>query len=258
MNQTLLRFQEVTFSYRPDHHAVLQNLSLDIRQGSISAILGPNGAGKTTLLHLALGWLRPQSGQVMLEDKPLGAYTRRELGKKMSLVPQNEKIAFEYSLLEYVLLGRAPYLNPLDMPGEEDCHLAVRALEQVGLGHLTYRSVMNLSGGELQLVLIARSLVQQPRLLLLDEPTSHLDLGNKGKTLHILKSLAESGVTILFTTHDPDAASSISNYLILMNHGKVLDYGALDEVFTSEKLTNTYHTPVKVMQVDGHWVALQA
>jgi len=176
----------------------------------------------------------------------------------MSLVPQNEKIAFEYSLLEYVLLGRAPYLNPLDMPGEEDCHIAVRALERVGLGHLTHRSIMNLSGGELQLVLIARSLVQQPRLLLLDEPTSHLDLGNKGKTLHILKSLAESGVTILFTTHDPDAASLISDYLILMNHGNILDYGALEEVFTSEKLTQTYHIPVKVMRVDGHWVALQA
>ena len=171
----ILRFEQVAFTYT-NGKEVLHTLSLDLREGCPTVILGPNGSGKTTLLHIALGWLKPSNGRVLLAGKPLRAYSRRELGQWMGLVPQSEHTPFEYSLLEYVLLGRAPYLHPLAMPEASDYARAQAALERVGMGELSGRSILRLSGGERQLVLVARALAQETRLLLLDEPTSHLDL----------------------------------------------------------------------------------
>jgi iron complex transport system ATP-binding protein len=176
---SLLAFQDVRFVYPANDRPVFPQLTLDIAPGTVTAILGPNGVGKTTLLHLALGWLKPQAGHVALQGRPLGSYSRGEPGRKMGLVPQSEHTAFEYSLLEYVLLGRAPYLKPLEMPGPEDARIALDALARVGLAGWEGRSIARVSGGERQLVLVARALAQQPRFLLLDEPTSHLDLGTR-------------------------------------------------------------------------------
>ncbi len=252
----LLLFDQVTFGYQPDSRAVLRALSLEIKAGTVTAILGPNGAGKTTLLHLALGWLAPQSGQVQLDGQSLGSYSRRELGRWMALVPQSERIPFDYSILEYVLLGRAPYLAPLDMPGAEDCGISEQAIEQVGLGRLDGRAVTTLSGGERQLALVARALAQQPRLLLLDEPTSHLDLANKARLIKLMQELAAQGVTMLLTTHEPDVAAAIATHLVLMRDGQVYQTGSLSQVFTAEHLSATYDVPVSVTQVDGRRIAL--
>ena len=147
MNAALLSFENIHFGYAPGGQAVLKDLSLQLGGHSITAILGPNGAGKTTLMYLALGWLKPQQGTIRLADRPLGSYSRRELGQWLGLVPQNEHIPFEFSLLEYVVLGRAPHLNALEMPGAKDCQIALDALDQVGLVDLAYRSVTSLSGG---------------------------------------------------------------------------------------------------------------
>ena len=204
---TLLAFQDIAFRYQPHNGPVLRQLALEIQPGTITAILGPNGVGKTTLLHLTLGWLKPEAGQVRLAGKPLGSYSRHELGQWMALVPQSEHMPFDYSVIEYVLLGRAPYLKPLEMPGERDRLIARQAVEQVGLSGLEKRAITRLSGGERQLVLLARALAQQPRLLLLDEPTSHLDLSNKSRLLGLLQQLVAQGVTIMLTTHEPDVAA---------------------------------------------------
>ena len=222
----------------------------------MTAILGPNGAGKTTLLHLALGWLKPQSGYIRLEQRLLKDYSRRALGQWMGLVPQSEHISFEYSLLEFVLLGRAPYLSALAMPEKADYEIALDALRQVGLDALYQRSILSLSGGERQLVLIARALAQRPRLLLLDEPTSHLDLGNKGRLVHLLRDLQTRGVTILFTTHEPEVAAALATHLVLMQKGQVLKAGPLANVFTAADLTRLYQLPVSVVDLDGHKVTL--
>jgi iron complex transport system ATP-binding protein len=250
----LFSFQDITFGYSLDGRPALRNLSLDIQRGAVTAILGPNGAGKTTLLHLALGWLKPQSGRVVLDGRPLSAYSRGELGRWMGLVPQSEHIAFEYSLLEYVLLGRAPYLNPLEMPGPLDCQIAAQALEKVGLGGWDNRPITHLSGGERQLLLVARALAQQPRLLVLDEPTSHLDLGNKLRVLTLLRELNAHQVTILLTTHEPEVAAVVATHLVLMRDGQVLRAGRLAEICTSEHLSETYDMPIRVAQVDGRQV----
>ena len=252
----LLNFEGVTFRYPSAGQAVMEGFNLVIEPGTVTAILGPNGAGKTTLLHLALSWLRPQQGQILLDGRGLNHFARRELGQWMGLVPQSEHTSFEYSLLEYVLLGRAPYLPPLGMPGDADYQIAIDAIRQVGLASIAHRSILSLSGGERQLVLVARALAQQPRMLLLDEPTSHLDLSNKGRLVHLLRELAARGVTILFTTHEPDVASALATDLVLMRKGQVLETGSLEDVLTTASLTRLYQLPVQVAQVDGRKVVL--
>lgn len=257
MNTTpLLEFDRITFCYPASHQPVMENFTLGIEAGSVTAILGPNGAGKTTLLHLALGWLKPQTGDIKLEGLALDKYSRRDLGQRMSLVPQSELTAFEYSLLEFVLLGRAPHLPPLAMPGKQDLEIAARALQQVGVSHLEGRSILSISGGERQLVLVARALTQQPSLLLLDEPTSHLDLGNKVRLIHLLRELQAHGVTVLFTTHEPEVASALATNLVLMQKGRILKTGTLEETFTSQNLTRLYQSPVTVIETDAKKVAL--
>jgi len=256
MSAALIAFQDVRFSYPANGRPVFQRLTLDIASGTATAILGPNGAGKTTLLHMASGWLKPQAGQVMLQGLPVGSYGRGELGRRIALVPQSEHIAFEYSLLEFVLLGRAPYLKPLEMPGPDDARIALDALARVGLAGWGERSIARISGGERQLVLVARALVQQPRILLLDEPTAHLDLGNKARLLALLRDLVGQGVTVLLTTHEPEVAASLATHLVLMRGGQVLQTGSLAEAFTGECLSATYGVPVEVAQVHGRQVVL--
>lgn len=256
MSAPLLAFHDVQFGYGANGKTVFHELSLDIAAGTVTAILGPNGAGKTTLLHLALGWLKPQAGQIVLRDRPLTAYGRGELGRLIGLVPQSEHNPFEYSLLEYVLHGRAPYLKPLEMPGPEDIRIAQEALARVGLAGWEERSMARLSGGERQLVLIARALTQEPRLLLLDEPTSHLDLGNKTRLLALLRQLVAQGVTIVLTTHEPEVAAGLATHLVLMRQGQVLQTGPLPDTFRSDHLSATYGVAVEVAQVNGRQVVL--
>ena len=251
MNGSILKINALTFSYSSSATAAVKEVTFDITPQTVTAILGPNGAGKTTLLHLILGIKHPLTGSILLHDRPISSYSRHELSQNIGLVPQSEYIPFEYSVLEYVTLGRAPYLGPLELPGKQDTVIARQALNDVGISHLENRSIPALSGGELQLVLLARALCQQPRVLLLDEPTSHLDLANRNVTLQIMDRLRRAGTTLIFSTHDPEAASLIADKLVLMRAGQVLDAGSMDDVFTTEKLSSTYGTPVEVVQIDG-------
>ncbi len=250
-----LAFDTLSFAY-PESPLVLNGLSLGFERGSITALLGPNGAGKTTLLHLALGWLKPVSGKVKLDGRNLNSYSRQELGRRVGLVPQSENISFEYTVLEYVLLGRAPYLPPLSMPGDEDLFAAQNALAQVGLAGFEMRTMLELSGGERQLVLVARSLAQNPQILLLDEPTSHLDLGNKARLVQIFKTLQTQGITILLTTHDPELAALLSTHIVLMGRGGILAGGLVSDVLTAEHLSQLYGVPVRMAEVAGQKVIL--
>ncbi len=252
----IISLSNLTFSYDADLQNAISDLSLEIPAGSIAAILGPNGAGKSTLLHIILGMLTPQGGQVLLEGKNLSTYSRREMSRLVGLVPQIEHIPFEFSVMEYILLGRAPYLGILQMPAEEDYQTVSEILRTLKLTHLAHRAVLDLSGGERQMVLMARALAQQPRILLLDEPTSHLDLSNKGHILRILRDLAEQGVTVIFTTHDPYTAVLSAQYLILMRDGNILDSGPIEQILKADKLTSTYGVPVRVVKVNGHSVIL--
>lgn len=250
--QNAISLSEIKFSYEPDQPVVLQDLSLDIPSGSLTAILGPNGGGKTTLLHILLGLLAPQAGTLRIAGQAPSGYSRRELSRIIGLVPQNEHIPFDFSLLDYVLLGRAPYLGALEQPREEDRCCALKALETAGLGNMLERPVTTLSGGERQLAMIARALAQSPRILLLDEPTSHLDLGNRHAVQGVLRKLAGDGVTVIFTTHDPNLVTSMADFVILLRHGAALAVGAAESILTTDLLSATYGIPMQVVTYGFH------
>jgi iron complex transport system ATP-binding protein len=256
MSRSFIELDKVSYTYTSENNQVLRTFSLTIKEGDISTILGPNGIGKTTLLHLILGWIKTNEGSIVLSGRRLGDYSRKEMGQLVGLVPQDEHIAFEYTLLEYVLLGRSPHLHALESPRSHDYAMAMKALERVGLGDLAERSVTHLSGGEKQLVLIARSLAQDPAILLLDEPMSNLDLSNKKRILEVLLSLKKEGVTILFTSHEPDIAASISDYLILMGQNYTIEQGSVEEVFTRESLSRVYNIPINIVEVQGRKMVL--
>lgn len=254
--QSALSLSGIKFCYEPNQPVVLQDVSLDIPAGSLTAILGPNGGGKTTLLHILLGLLAPQAGTLRITGQAPSDYSRRELSRIIGLVPQNEHIPFDFSLLDYVLLGRAPYLGALEQPGAEDQRCALKALETAGLGDMLERPVTTLSGGERQLAMIARALAQSPRILLLDEPTSHLDLGNRHAVQEVLHKLAGDGVSVVFTTHDPNLVTSMADFVILLRRGVVLAAGAAESILTTDLLSATYGIPVQVVTVGPHRIIL--
>lgn len=260
MSDSILSFRNVSFGYHPSR-PVLKDVDFELRPGRIAAILGPNGAGKTTLLSLTLGWLSAWTGEITLTGLPLRALPPRERGQRMALVPQAEHTPFDYTVLEYVLLGRAPHLPALEMPSAKDADIARQALGQVGLEALADRPVPQLSGGEHQLMLLARALTQltNPRsqvtnhhLLLLDEPTSHLDLHNKARLIQIMRQLRDSGVTLLMTNHEPDVVLAVADDVLLMEPGIPPQFGPLDEVFTPDALSRVYGLPIRLVQVNGH------
>jgi len=250
-----LTLSNVEFCYAQGA-AVLNSFSLDIVPASITAVLGPNGAGKTTLLNTVLGFLKPQSGAVLLDGVDISQYSRSQLSRMIGLVPQAEHIPFNFTILEYILLGRTPYMGIFSMPGEKDYQVAESVLNLLHIAHIKHRPITELSGGEQQLVLLARALAQQPKILLLDEPTTHLDLGNTVVILNALKDLARRKVTVIFTTHDPQAAIYCADQVVLMKQGHVLSAGRLQKILTSAQLSRLYGVQISVQQVAGHPVVL--
>jgi iron complex transport system ATP-binding protein len=248
-----LVLRDVRFGYT-EATAVLDSLSLRIAPAKITAILGPNGAGKTTLLNTILGYLKPQTGDVLLDGESINKYSKRQLSQLIGLVPQAEHFPFNFTAFEYILLGRTPYMGIFNMPREGDYQAAEAILDLLKIRHLKDRMVEELSGGEQQLVLLARALAQEPKILLLDEPTTHLDLGNTVTILNALKALAQENVTVVFTTHDPQAAVYCADQLVLMKKGSVLSAGSLEEIMTSGSLTQLYGVGIRVEKVQDHRV----
>lgn len=241
----------VRFSYNGASQSVLRDLSLTIPAASVTAILGPNGSGKSTLLLILLGLLIPQQGEVFIADRRRADHPQPAIGRLIGLVPQDEQFPIGLSALEYVLLGRAPHLSILGRPGEADYQIALEALALTGLVALRDRPVALMSGGERQLVAIARALAQKPRLLLLDEPTSHLDLANRRHILRLLRDLTCDGVTVVFTTHDPNDAAIAADNVVLIREGQIAAMGRASGVLTAENLSQAYGVPVEVTEVNG-------
>ncbi len=237
--------------HREARHEVLHGVDLDARPGTVTAILGPNGVGKTTLLNVALGWIAPWSGTVSVEGRDLRTLAGAERGQLLSLVPQTDHVAFEYSILEYVLLGRAPYLGPLQSPTAAHIEIARAALEQVGMGVMAERGVLETSAGERQLVLLARALAQEPRTLLLDEPSAHLDLANKRRLVGLLQTQTDLGRAIVLTVHEPEFAAALADKVVLLHEGNVLAAGRPEEVLTEELLSRLYGIAVSVHRGGG-------
>lgn len=251
-----VRVQGVSFAYDDAGPRAVDGLTLEIPEGAVTALLGPNGSGKTTLLNLILGWLSPDEGEIRIHGARRQDTTRSEWGRRVGLVAQSESSALELELREYVLLGRAPYLGLLNRPRGDDRELAAFTLARIGLDALRDRPLNALSGGERQLASIARVLVQDPRILLLDEPLSHLDLANTRRVLGLLRQSRRAGHTIVLTTHDPNVAAAIADHAVLLREGHLVASGGATEVLTSERLVETYGVRVDVHRVAGRTVVL--
>jgi len=253
----MIHIQDLRFGYAKEAPLVLQGLSLAIPKGSVTAILGPNGCGKTTLLHILLGRLQPLQGVVTLDGQHQGSYSRQAMSRLIGLVPQDEDVPFEFSVLEYVVLGRAPYLGWLDSPKESDYRIAAAAVAEIGIDHLMQRPIPSLSGGERQLARLARALAQEPALMLMDEPTSHLDISNQGRVLSLIRHLVNKRAkTVIFTTHDPTAAAGVADYIVLLKNGQTVATGAVEAVITGPNLHAVYDTAVEVHRLHGRLVVL--
>ena len=243
-----LELRQISYTY-PGGTKALDEISFSVEEGQSVAILGSNGAGKSTLLDILLGWNKV--GDVSLFGKDLSLYGRKELGRTLALVPQSEHYNFSFTLLEYTLFGRSPYLSQMGIPTQEDAEIASQALKEVGLAAYEDRPITSLSGGEHQLLLLARAIAQQSKVLLLDEPTSALDPANRMRVINILKSLSEQGKTLLFTTHDANLAYELATHVAMLKKGKMLCYGTKEETVTSQMLTTLYETPMHVGMVEG-------
>ncbi len=239
--------EKLTFSY--EGKPVLNSASLSVETGEVLFLLGPNGSGKTTLLKIMLGILRPLQGRILLDNIDISAWPQKKLAAHIGYVPQDHTPPFAFSVLEVVLMGRTPYLNSFTVPSREDLNITCNALETLGINHLKNRNYTAISGGERQLVLIARALAQQPEFLIMDEPTSNLDYSNQHMVLDHISRLARNGMGILVSSHVPDYALRYSTKAALMRDGTVVATGLSWDVINSESLRMLYGIHVKVADV---------
>ncbi|MSO62780.1 MAG: ABC transporter ATP-binding protein [Acidobacteria bacterium] len=245
--RAVLSADHVSFRYAADGPLVVDDVTLRLADGALVGILGPNGSGKTTLLRLLSGTRRPSAGQVLLGGQPLDRMSRRDVARRIAVVPQETELAFEYSAIEIVLMGRHPHLGVFTVEGPDDIRIAREALTATGTADLADRPFHELSGGEKQRVVIAAALAQSAGLLLLDEPTASLDLGYQLEVSSLLQRLnQQQGVTMAISTHDLNLAASICQELILMRDGRVLATGPTNEVLTPENLQRLYDVEADV------------
>jgi iron complex transport system ATP-binding protein len=222
-------------------------LDIDLAEGEVLALLGPNGSGKTMLLKTLLGILPPLAGAVLIDGRPLTSYSAPERARRIAYVPQSHVPTFGFSVETVVLMGRTAHSNLFSRPSAADRAVTMRTLERFGITHLSERPYTMISGGERQLVLLARALAQEPRFIVLDEPTASLDFGNQGKVMREMRALAASGHGVLFTTHDPNHALRAANRAFLMRDGQRLVEGAVTEVLTRQRLEELYSASVEAL-----------
>ena len=240
-----LRVREITAGY--GRSAVLHELSFELTPGEVLTIVGPNGAGKSTLLKVAGGSLQPWQGSVELLGCPLASYQRRELARFVATVAQENRVAFQFTALEIVLMGRAPHLGSFHFETERDLAAAHAAMERFDLLDLAHRPISQLSGGERKRVFLARALAQEPRILLLDEPTAFLDLRHAAEILLQFRQLCtENGMAVAATMHDLNAAASYADRVLLLDNGATVACGTPQEVLTGPNLEQVYQLKVHV------------
>ncbi len=242
--------KDLNFGYYDSE--IFKNFSIEIESGEILTILGPNGSGKTTLLKLIQKILIPKGGNIIISGKNLNEYSYKELSKEISYVPQIHKPNFPFSVFDFVLMGRNPYIENYSIPKEEDKEVVEKSLKDLGIIHLKDRPYTDLSGGELRLVLIARAIAQETDVLLLDEPTAFLDFRNKIFVLEKIKDLKEKrNLTVIITMHDPNEAINLSDKILLINKNKIISFGTPEIVLNKDNIKKVYSIDVDVIYVDG-------
>ena len=242
-----LEIENVCFSY--GEREILHDVSFSAGSGELIAVLGPNGVGKSTFFQCVLGYLKPQSGSILIDGKSPTEMSRAELAGKAAYIPQSASPVYNYTVLEMVTMGMAAQLKLLRSPGPEQKERAMEALRSLGVSHLAERGCNQISGGERQFMLLARALVQDAKMLIMDEPTANLDYGNSFRVMERIRTLGEAGYTVLFSTHEPNQAFRYASRVLALKGGRVLADGVPGETLSEETLSELYGIPVAVRGV---------
>lgn len=245
----MLKVESLDFGF--PGRTIGRDVSFSLAAGEVMCVLGPNGGGKTTLFRTVLGLLASHRGKILLEENPIETLSRTEIARLIGYVPQGHSGYFAYTVREFVLMGRTAHLGIFSSPSKKDDDVAGRALASLGMAHLAERPITEVSGGERQLALVARALAQEPSLLLLDEPTASLDFGNQVRVLQRIAALAQTGIAILFSSHDPDHAFLCAQRALLLAEGRALEIGAPRDVIRPDTLQRLYGVTVQVLPLAG-------
>lgn len=242
-----IEVKNLSFSYgdRP----VLHDISFKVEKGEFLSILGPNGVGKSTLFRCVLGLLSGYTGQVLVDGIDSRSFSVREAAMHIAYIPQSSHPVFNYSVFDIVLMGRTCGLSTFRSPKKKDTEICRWALDKIGIAHLADRCFHRLSGGEQQLVLIARALVQKAPILMLDEPTANLDFGNQHLVLEQARNLAREGYTVIQTTHHPEQSYMFSDRILAIQKGRVLAEGTPEQVLTEQTMKALYGVDVDVVSL---------
>lgn len=242
-----MKFEIRNISCGYGEKCIINDISFSVKDGEILCILGPNGVGKTTLLKAMLGFLKIKAGERLLDGEDISKWSFKKTAKYMSYVPQSQSQIFPFSVIDVVVMGRLAHLNSFASPSPKDIEIAENSLAELNISFLKNRVYSELSGGEKQMVLIARALTQKPMVLFLDEPTANLDFGNQIKVLSCIKRLAASGISIIMTSHFPDHAFLCSATVALLQKKNKFMIGSFDKIVTEKNLNSAYEVDVKIV-----------
>ncbi len=237
----------LSFSY--GDRLIIDKINFYVEDGQLISVLGPNGVGKSTLFRCILGLLKDYTGKIFLTGKDIKKLSTGEMAKLIAYIPQSHYPSFNYSVFDMVLMGTAVQISSLSSPGKKQIELVNRALDKMGIYHLKERGYMQISGGERQLVLLARALVQEAKILVLDEPTSNLDFGNQIKVMLQIKNLAKEGYTIIQSTHNPDQTFLFSDKIMAMKGGRIIKYGKPDDIISNDLIQSLYDVDVEIQSL---------
>lgn len=246
-SEPLLDVRSLTCGYH--RKVIVRDASFSLRRGQFACIIGTNGCGKTTLLKTVLGLLPPMGGHARIRGKDIASLSDAERARHIAYIPQAHTPPFPFSVADVVLMGRTPHIGRFSNVSHEDKRIAWDALCMLGIEHLAERTYTKLSGGQQQLVLIARALTQQPELIVMDEPTASLDFGNQQIVLARMKELSRRGATVLMVTHDPGHAVYCADTVVVMKEGCVTGTGTPDEIITKPQMEAIYRTPIHVSDI---------
>ena len=243
----ILKVENITSGYGKNN--ILNNINFCFETGDILCIMGENGSGKSTLFKSLLGFVNIKSGKISINDENILNWSNKKLSKYFSYIPQIHTPSFDYKVIDIVLMGRAGYLNFIDLPSKKDNILALECLKKVGIEHLYNRIYTELSGGERKLVLIARALCQDAKYMIMDEPTSDLDFVKSQIVYDVLKDLSNRGYGIIISTHSPEYPFYNYNKLLLLKNGNMISFGTVKDTLNKDNLTKTYSTNIDVIDI---------